>query len=207
METARGASAARARNARSGGSWSTGASPSTVTTIIVLLPDDDVDAALLREMPKGCDAAPTGSTNTGDGDEAVRIDEMGDAARACRAACGSRRRSSRESGRRPRDGPARVLRVGLARAGLADLPARRRERPGRAHHLAIDLAADRDLGERELLDGLVALVRDPRLDAGGPVRGVEPELVSVAQAVLGLEHPGLRFDARDAIDAPAMRNS
>src|SRR6185436_11536216 len=134
--------------------------------IIVLLPNDDIDAALAGDaerMRRGADRL----DEYRDGDEPVRIDEVRHAARIPQApeAVGD----LDEAGWHPGDGPARFLRF-VFRAGLTHLPARRDHRPGGAHHLAVDLCADRDLGERELLDSLVLLVEDPRLDEEAGLR-------------------------------------
>ena len=171
----------------------TGASPNTVTRLssccrmTTLMPPCAGDAERMR---RGADRL----DEHRDGDEPVRIDEMRHAARVAQAA--ETVDDLDEAGRHPGDDPSRFLRW-VARAGLTHLPARRDHRPGRAHHLAVDLRSDRDLGERELLDPFVLFVEDPRLDEEAGLR-VDPELVTVAQPILRLEHPGLRVDARDA---------
>jgi len=62
----------------------------------------------------------------------------------------------------------------------------------------VDARIDRQVGKRELLDRLGALVEDPRLQQqpGGAIR---PEAVAVAKAVLRLEHDDLHRATANAI--------
>src|SRR5450432_2846045 len=88
-----------------------------------------------------------------------------------------------KSRRKVLDLPPGVLRSHVAGERLVHLPAGRRSRERRLEHFAIQFAADLDVGERELLDGLVLFVEQARLEqqAAG---AIGPELVAEEQAVL-----------------------
>ena len=101
-----------------------------------------------------------------------------------------------EAGRQLLDRPPRVLLHDIARKRLAHLPVGGRRRERRPDGVAVDLYADLDIGERELLDRKVALVQELRLEQQPRVH-VGPQLVAVAHSVLGLEKHRLCFDARD----------
>ena len=67
-----------------------------------------------------------------------------------------------------------------------------------AYHVAVDLAPIAMSVNVNCSTGFAVLVLDPRLEQE-PGRALEPELLPVAQAVLGLEDPGLHVEAGDAI--------
>src|SRR6185295_14047137 len=130
-----------------------------------------------------------------DGDQAIRINEVRNSARVLHAP--ETIDDLHEPGRYPGDDPARLFAFRLHLARLPDLPAGRRRRPRRLDHLRIDLRADRHFAENELLEHAVVLVDHARLE-DQPGCEVGPELVTVAQAVLRLEHPRLRVESGDA---------
>src|SRR5262249_53932232 len=83
------------------------------------------------------------------------------------------------------DDPARVLGNHFTGWRFANLPVRGRRRKRSLDHLAIDLDTDLDVAEGELLQDLVALADQARLEQQTG-SDVDPELVPIAQPVLGL---------------------
>ena len=144
--------------------------------------------------PAGADAATSGSTNT--------LTETRPSENTRWATRSRRPRSLRKPSMIfAKPGGTRVTTqpvscgVDVARSAFEHLPVRRNDRPRRLDHRAIDPRIDREVGERELLDAIAALVQHARLQqqAGG---AVGPESVPVAQSVLRLEHDDLHRAGR-----------
>src|SRR5207302_517428 len=95
------------------------------------------------------------------------------------------------------DHPSGFLWLHFSGRRLPHLPVGRQRRERRLDLLAVELGADLDVDERELLDWLVLFVEQARLEqqAAG---NVGPELVAISQPVLGLENESLCFETCDA---------
>src|SRR5205085_3664605 len=92
-----------------------------------------------------------------------------------------------EAGRHARDDPARILRYDITGKVFEDLPIARNDGPRGLDHRVVNARVHREIGERELFDALAALVQHARLQQQSG-RTIGPEAMTVAQAVLRLEH-------------------
>ncbi len=105
-----------------------------------------------------------------------------------------------EAGQLRFDGPAGCGQTGRDGARILDMPVARFGQESGLELTLVDLAADGNLGEGELLDHLLLVIEGLGLEQHAGV-GVGPQPVAVAYLVLGLEHDRLAVVAGDALDA------
>src|SRR6266849_440533 len=163
--------------------------------IVVELPAVNVDPALLRQADRLRRWRHRLDKHR-DRDQSVRKHQMRDRG----AFAAQRTKAFDDLGEARREilyYPSRFLWLHFSGRRLPHLPIDRRRREWRLDQLAVELDADLNVDERELLDRLVLFIKQARLEqqAAG---NVGPELVAIPQPILGLENEGLRFETGDA---------